>query len=166
MSMSRLVAALGAAAGGVSKGMDEAEAAADRKRKRQQEEEDRAFTMSERARALKLREDMGAASAPVPVEQVEQPGPVMPGAEGAAGQPIPAVTMAQRRSFASPEEANAAVNSPQAVADRQYPGSAPPAGPIHSSIFRNLLTCVLSYFHPHSLLATSPVSGGPWPGPG
>lgn len=129
MSMSALVRALGAAAGGVSKGMDEAEAAAERKRKREQDAEDRTYLMSERARttaerdrADKLRVDMGAASAPVNVEQVQPAGPVMDGAEGTAGQAIPMVSRVQGKSFETPDAAAAAAtaaNDPQAVAARQ-----------------------------------------------
>lgn len=129
MSMSALVRALGAAAGGVSKGMDEAEAAAERKRKREQDAEDRAFTMSERARktaenerADKLRVDMGVASAPVNVEQVQPAGPVMDGAEGAAGQAIPMVSRVLGKSFETPDAAAAAATAasdPMAVAERQ-----------------------------------------------
>jgi hypothetical protein len=129
MSMSALIRALGAAAGGVSKGMDDAEAAADRKRLRDQAEQDRAYTMSERARttaerdrADTLRTDLTTAAAPVAVEQYQPAGPVMDGAAGPAGQAIPAVSRVQGRAFETPEAATVAAataNSPEAVAARQ-----------------------------------------------
>jgi len=123
MSMSALVRALGAAAGGFSTGMREAEDAADRKRRRDQEAEDRAFTMAERARATKLRDDMGAASAPVDVVQREQAGPVDPGSDiPAARQPLETVSTVQGKPYESAQAATmaaAAANTPQAVAQRQ-----------------------------------------------
>jgi len=121
MSMSKLVAMLGSAASGYNAGLTAKEEREDRARKRQQDQEDRDFNMAERARAKKMRDDMGAAAAPVAVEQVQPAGPVMDGAEGAAGQPIPMVSTVQGKSFATPDEAGAAAaaqNTPQAVTGR------------------------------------------------
>ena len=121
MSMSKLVAMLGSAASGYNAGLNAKEERDDRARKRQQDQEDRDFNMAERARAKKMRDDMGAAAAPVAVEQVQPAGPVMEGAPGAAGQVIPQVSMVQGRSFATPGEAATAAtaaNTPQAVTGR------------------------------------------------
>lgn len=115
MSMSAMIQAMGAAAGGVSSGMDAAEAAAERKRKRDADVEDRAFTMSERARAVKMRDDMGAAAAPVAVEQVDQPGPTQD------GQALPQMASVKGRAYIKAEDAEAAAaaeNTPQAVTTR------------------------------------------------
>ncbi len=69
MSMSALVRALGAAAGGVSDGLKAADEKKRRDQRDQWEAEDRAFNMAERARALKIRDETAAAAAPVAVQQ-------------------------------------------------------------------------------------------------
>jgi len=121
MSMSALVRALGAAAGGISDGIRKNE---DRKRQQQRDQweaEDRAFSMSERARAVRMRDETAAAAAPVAVQQVEPAGPVMPGAEGAAGQPLAPIPTVQGKVYDSQDAAAKAAdeaNAPPAVARR------------------------------------------------
>lgn len=108
----------------------EDEDAEDRKQRRADEAEertnrrtDRQFTMSERARTVKLRDDLGAAAAPVAVEQRDQAGPVDPASEvAAAAQPLAPVPTVQGRGFETTDAASKAaaeLNTPQAVASRQ-----------------------------------------------
>lgn len=108
----------------------EDEDAEDRKQRRADEAEertnrrtDRQFTMDERARTVKLRNDLGAAAAPVAVEQRDQAGPVDPASEvAAAAQPLAPVPTVQGRGFDSTDAASKAaaeLNTPQAVAGRQ-----------------------------------------------
>lgn len=125
MSMSALVRALGAAAGGVSSGMDAAEAAAERKRLRDEAAEDRKFTMSERTRALNMRDELGRAAAEVKPVEVKQDRPDSMddrdvSAVGEAPLPTAGYDVAGKR-FATKDEATtaaAAANTPQAVTTR------------------------------------------------
>lgn len=125
MSMSALVRALGAAAGGVSSGMDAAEAAAERKRLRDEAVEDRKFTMSERTRALNLRDELGRAAATVAPVEIKQDRPDSMddrdvGGAGEAPLPTAGYDVAGKR-FATKDEAMtaaAAANTPQAVTTR------------------------------------------------
>lgn len=123
--MSALVRALGAAAGGVSTGMDAAEAAAERKRKRDEDAEDRKYLMSERTRALNMRDQLGRAAAEVAPVEVKQDRPDTMdnrdvGAVGEAPLPTAGYDVAGKR-FATKDEATtaaAAANTPQAVTTR------------------------------------------------
>lgn len=144
MSMSALVRALGAAAGGVSKGMDEAEAAADRKRKRQREDEDHAYTMSQRARQTaenertdKLRTDMGAASMPTTVEAAPVAMPIGSRDEPRAPEDVGIRTAGQ--TFTDPAaaaQAAADYNTPQATAARQAQVAAAAGDPAQAQQLR------------------------------
>lgn len=98
-----------------TKQQTDAEDQAALKKKRQEDDEDRKFTMSERARAVKVRDDMGAAAAPVAVEQVDQAGPTQD------GQPLPQMASVKGRAYIKAEDAEAAAaaeNTPQAVTAR------------------------------------------------
>ena len=102
---------------------------ADRKQRRTDEQEDRAnrrtdrdFTMAERARAVQMRADMGAAAAPVAVDEREQPGPLDPASNVPGAASLPAIPMVRGQSFISADDAAKAaaeMNTPQAVAARQ-----------------------------------------------
>jgi hypothetical protein len=125
MSMSAMIQAMGAVAGGVSSGMDAAEAAAERKRKRDADAEDRAFTMSERTRAVNMRQDMGNAAAEVVPVEVKQDRPETMdnrdvGQPGEAPLPTAGYDVGGKR-FTDRTQATAAAteqNTPQAVTAR------------------------------------------------
>lgn len=94
-------------------------------KKRQQEDEDRQFTMDERARALRMRQDMGNAAATVAPTEIKQDRPDTMddrdvGQPGEAPLPTAGYDVAGKR-FADRAQADAAAaeaNTPQAVTTR------------------------------------------------
>jgi hypothetical protein len=119
MSMSRLVAAMGAAAGGVSRGMDEFEAQKRRKTRDDRDEAEYQYRKGERDRATGIRDDLGAAGAAV----VPDDSPVAPpiGSADAPRAPEDQGTRVAGKTYTDPAQAQAALeqaNSPMARATR------------------------------------------------
>lgn len=108
-----------------TKQQTDAEDRADLKKKRQQEDEDRAFTMSERQRAIQMRQDMGNAAATVAPVEVKADKPdtmdnIDVGQPGEAPLPTAGYDVAGKRFTDRTQAATAAAeqNTPQAVTAR------------------------------------------------
>lgn len=98
----------------------EDEEAADRERRRRQEQEDRDFTMAERARAQKVRDDLAAAAAPTTVDDAPVAAPI--GSRDEPRAPEDIGVRAAGKTFtdrAAAERAAAEYNSPQSMVGRQ-----------------------------------------------
>lgn len=112
--------------GGRARRQEEEDRITDAKKKRRQDDEDRAnaredraFTMSERARAVKMRGDMGAVAAPAVVDAAPTPMPI--GIRDEVRAPEDTGTRVNGKTFTSQADvqaATAAYDTPQAVTAR------------------------------------------------